>query len=591
MIELLLNGDFSEWAEGIPNNWDSLNPLDFLAQHDPLGIEVYPWLGPPNPEWTGMWQDVLEVGKTYTYSIEIEILGSYDGGGIILTNGNGINYTEIMTTPGIFTGEFIAQSETRFSVEYRALVDWAVINSVSVQEKESEIEPEIGGVLVGTKLSDIIGITISRETARLTLVGFGTPLLLGETYRVYDRVKAYTEPDDMLDDGYEDTDPLYLMAQSLMAQDRSPDQFKVGRKYADVNAKQTVTFTGSISAGHFHLILGAETTGTIAYNADASTIKSAIEALTAVTEVTVTGSIGTAVVIEFTGADATTHWDTFDVDIDDLTGATDYDVTVNQYGSAVETYTTAISQCRIEDDDWYCLLTETRTKADILLIAAAIEVLSKIYIACSDDADVITSADDDVMSELQDMSYDRTSLIWSTDEANYPDCAWVGLQIAKEPGSTTWKFKNLAGITADYFTTTEVNYLKDKNANSYEEIAGVSVITGEGCMASGEYIDVIQGSDWLQQRMAERIFTRLINSEKIPFTTQGMAVIENEIRYQLGKGVDSGFLAEGSMVVTTPAIEDVDPLEKSARWLNGVTFSATLAGAVHKVTIVGKLEV
>jgi len=444
---------------------------------------------------------------------------------------------------------------------------------------------------LGTRLQDIINIIISRETARMTLVGFGTPLLLGETYRVFDRVKTYTEPDEMLEDGYEETDGLYLMAQSLMAQDRSPDQFKVGRKYANVNAKQTITFTGTVSAGHWHAILGAETTSAIAYDANAAAVKAALEALTAITEVTVTGTLATGFVIEFTGTDANKHFDTMTADITALTGATAYAVTVNQYGSATETWTTAISECRIADDDWYCLIANTRIKAEILAIAGAIEVLSKIYIACSSDADVITSATDDLASSLQDLSYDRTALIWSEDEANYPDAAWVGLQIAKNPGSTTWKFKTLAGIIADYFTTTEVNYLKGKNANCYEEIAGVSVISGEGCVASGEYIDIIQGSDWLQQRMAERIFSRLINSEKVPFTTQGIAVIENEIRYQLGKGVDSGFLAAGSAIVTTPDIADIDPLEKTARWLNGITFSATLAGAVHKVTISGTLAI
>ena len=444
---------------------------------------------------------------------------------------------------------------------------------------------------MGTRLQDVVNITISRETARMTLVGFGTPLLLGETYRVFDRVKSYSEPDEMLDDGYEETDELYLMAQSLMAQERSPDQFKVGRKYANVNAKQTFSITGTASGGHFHLILGAETTAVIAYNANAAAVKAALEAFTAIAEVTVTGTLTTGFVIEFTGTDVNKHFATMTADITALTGATAGTITVNQYGSATETWTSAISNCRIEDDDWYCMVAETRTKAEILAIAGAIEVLPKIYIACSSDADVLTSATDDIASSLQDLSYDRTALIWSEDEENYPDAAWVGLQIAKDPGSTTWKFKTLAGITADYFTTTEVTYLKAKNANCYEEIAGVSVISGEGCVASGEYIDIIQGSDWLQQRMAERIFSRLINSEKIPFTTQGIAVIENEIRYQLGKGVDSGFIASGSMIVTTPAIADIDPLEKAARWLNGITFSATLAGAVHKVTIVGKLEV
>ena len=82
-----------------------------------------------------------------------------------------------------------------------------------------------------------------------------------------------------------------------------------------------------------------------------------------------------------------------------------------------------------------------------------------------------------------------------------------------------------------------------------------------------------------------------VNLEKIPFTIQGIAVVENEIRYQLGKGVDAGFIAPNSAVVSVPDIDTVDPAEKAERWLNGITFSATLAGAIHKTTITGKLRV
>ncbi len=444
---------------------------------------------------------------------------------------------------------------------------------------------------MGTRIQDIVDVTITRETAKLALTGFGTPLLLGETSRIYERVKAYSDLDGMIADGFETTDELYKMAQALMAQDISPDQFKIGRKFADVNAKQTFSITGTASAGHFHLILDAETTAVIAYDANAAAVKVALEALTAIAEVTVTGTLATGFVIEFTGTDANKHFNTLTADISALTGATAYDVTVNQYGSATETWAAALAAIREYDDDWYGLAATTRTKADILTLAAAVEPLLKIYIACSSDADVLTSADDDIASELQNGSYDRMALLWSGDEANYPDAAWVGLQLPKDPGSSTWKFKNLAGITADDLSTSEVGYLKAKNANFYETLAGVSIVSGEGVMASGEYIDIMHGCDWLQTRMAERIFSRLINSEKVPFTTQGIAVIENEIRYQLGKGVDAGLLAAGSQIVTTPDIADIDPLEKAARWLNGITFSATLAGAVHKVSIAGKLSV
>jgi len=451
---------------------------------------------------------------------------------------------------------------------------------------------------MGTQVSDVVAITISRETAKITRTGFGTPLLLGEDYKVYDRVTSYSTLAEMVTAGYATTDELYKMAAKLLAQEYSPPSFKVGRKYANVNSKCTLAFTGTPSAGTWTLdvsIAGATavTSGSITYaaNDDTATIKSVLEAMDGITAVTVTGLYSTGYTIEFTGADAADDFRISGPVITSLTGVTACVATMTQYGSATETWTEAIANCRIADDDWYCLLTVTRTKADILLCAAAIELLTKFYLACTGDAVVITSADDDIVSELQDLSYDRTAIIYSSDYANYPDACWAGLQLPKTPGSTTWKFKNLAGITADDLTTAEVGYVLAKEGNYYESIAGLSVISSEGVVVSGEYIDVIRGADELQVALAEDIYTLLVNAEKIPFTTPGIGVIENAIRYRVQKKVDDGFIAENTLVVTVPDIDDVEASEKAVRWLNGVTFSATLSGAIHKVTITGKLQV
>jgi len=451
---------------------------------------------------------------------------------------------------------------------------------------------------MGTQVSDIVSVTISRETAKISQAGFGTPLFLGETYRVYDRVTEYSTLAEMVADGFATTDEHYKMAAKLLAQEYSPTSFKVGRKYANVNSKCTLAFTGTPSAGTWTLDVSidgatAVTSGSITYAADndTATIKSVLEAMAGITEVTVTGLYSTGYTIEFTGVDASADFVISGPVVTSLVGVTACVATMTQYGSAVETYTEAIAANIAEDNDWYCLLTVTRTKADILLCAAAIEPLVKIYIACTGDADVITSASDDIVSSLQDLSYDRTGIIYSSDYALYPDCSWAGQQLPKDPGSTTWKFKTLVGNTADDLTTAQIGYLDDKSANYYETIGGLSVVSGEGVMVSGEYIDIIRGCDWLQTRMSEGIYIDLINAEKIPFTVQGLGVVENRIRYWLGKAVDNALITADSIVVTMPDIDDVDPTEKAARWLTGITFSATLQRAIHKTTITGKLAV
>jgi len=344
---------------------------------------------------------------------------------------------------------------------------------------------------MGTQINDIIQVTITRETAKITQAGFGTALIFGALTEFTDRYRVYNNIEAVEVD-FETTTEQWKAAAALFSQEVSPQQVVIGRR--------------------------------------------------------------------------------------DL----------------LEALGDELSAMQAAYGDWYALVLcrqalEADNLADIAAAAAWIEARNKIFIACIDQADMLTTSTTDIASTLQDAAYDRTGVLYSGDAESYPEAAWLGRCLPHDPGSITWKFKQLAGITVDDLTPTEVINLRAKNANFYEQVAGYNMISGEAVMASCEFIDIIRGTDWLQARIAEGIFLRLINADKIPFTAQGIAVIENELRYRLEKGVDAGLLVEGSIVITPPAIAAVDPLEKSQRFLNDMRFTAQLAGAVHKVAIAGKL--
>ncbi len=344
---------------------------------------------------------------------------------------------------------------------------------------------------MGTQLSDIVQVNITRETAKITQAGFGTALIFGPLTEFTDRYRIYNSIEAVEVDFAADTEQ-WKAAVALFSQEISPQQVVIGDR------------------------------------------------------------------------------DTLEALSDEL------------------------SAMQAAYDDWYALVLtrqgdEAAQLADIAAAAAWIEPRNKIYIGCIDQATMLTTATDDIASTLQDAAYERTAIIYSADHANYPEAAWLGRCLPEDPGSITWKFKQLAGISVDDLSATEVTNLKSKNANFYEQIAGYNMISGEAVVASGEFIDIIRGTDWLQARIAEGIFFRLINADKIPFTAQGIAVVENELRYRLEKAVDVGLLVAGSIVINSPAIAAVDPLEKAQRFLNNMQFTAQLAGAVHKTAIVGKL--
>lgn len=255
-------------------------------------------------------------------------------------------------------------------------------------------------------------------------------------------------------------------------------------------------------------------------------------------------------------------------------------------------FAATITAIRNEDDDWYALAAYTHLKADILALAAIIETLPKIYAYCTDDADVLTGATDDVASSLKALNYDRTFGLYSDDgEEKFGECGWLGLLLPEQPGSVTWKFKTIAGIAADSLTPTQKSAAEGKNINVYTTIAGVS-ITEEGIVASGEFIDVMHGVDWMTARIQENVYGALVNLPKVPYTDKGAAVIESKIREILIKAVGYGILAESpEFTVTVPLVSTVLMADRANRLLPDVVFNGTLAGAIHKTVIRGTVSV
>jgi len=451
-----------------------------------------------------------------------------------------------------------------------------------------------------SKASDFVSVTISRETARVTRTGFGTSLLFGNHYRNPYRVRTYSDPADMLDDGFTTSDDLYKAALKLMGQELSPPQFKVARKNDDINSKATLTFVGTPTAGTWTLDVAIGeatpvTTGNITYTADDDTaaIEAAIEALAGITEVTVTGLYSTGYTIEFTGVDANKDFRISNPDVSSLTGVTSATATMTQYGSAIETWDTGLAAVKAEDDDWYFLIGTTRTKADILLLAAGIEASTSVkeYFVCTGEADVKNGVADNTLLSLEALAYDRTSYLYSGDYANFPEAGLVGGQSPKDPGSLTWKFKTIVGITPDVLTTTEFNNIVGHNGNVYEEVGGVNIISSEATVVSGEYIDIIRGTDWLQVRLTEDLFELLVNSDKLGFTEPDLGTVYAKIKFRIDEAEnDAKLLVPNASVINVPKLSALDPADKAIRLLDDVTFSGTYQGAIHKINLTGKLS-
>jgi len=263
--------------------------------------------------------------------------------------------------------------------------------------------------------------------------------------------------------------------------------------------------------------------------------------------------------------------------------------------TALDTVTEDLDAIVNENNDWYALSYTGRTQSDVEEIALWVETQVKIFGTASDDPVIINSAPGSditsIAAVLNQSGYTRSFVMYHDDaDSDFPECAWFGKTLPTTPGSITWKFKTLASISYSDLTTTQSSNARGKQADTYEFIGGVGV-TREGTMASGEFIDIIRGIDWLTARIQEFVYSLLVNSPKVPYTDAGIASVEAEVRRALDLAVSNDFISpDPKYTVTVPLASSVSPANKAARLLQDVVFNATLSGAIHAVEITGTVS-
>lgn len=429
-------------------------------------------------------------------------------------------------------------------------------------------------------LNQVVDIVISRESKGITRQGFGTMMILGLHTRFAERIRFYSSLEEV-DADFQTSDAEYLAAARAFAQRRKPSRVAIGRR--TVAVAQVITFTPTVLDNTLYTVTINGTLHSYTSDSDA-TASEIVAALIAAIN-------GGAQSSKVTASGTTTLIVTADNAGEPFT----YESTVNLV-SVVTTANNGIQEdilavMAANSSDWYGMILTSRLKYEILLAAATIETLDKIYMTCNEDADVLLAPVTDVAGELNARAYDRTSFLYSSDQESYPDSGWMGGQLTFDPGSNTWAFKESVGSLPDNLSTTSKTNLTAKKANWYDTIAGRNVFLN-GTVASGEFIDIIVGTDWLKARIQEDIFERLANLPKIPMTNAGLGIIENIIRARLNEGKRVGLLnPDSEPIITIPEVNSIPLQDRQARIASGIEFEDQLAGAVHKVVIRGRVFV
>lgn len=450
------------------------------------------------------------------------------------------------------------------------------------------------------EISRIVDVQITRQTTGVAQAGFSVPLILGVNASGWgtERIRSYRSITAVAED-FATSTAEYRAAAAIFSQSPRLSLLKIGREATRVAQVQTLVISSAFVTGNtIDIEVDGSALASIPFNTtNSQTLTDLATAIQATAGVATATSNGTdTLTITSQNAGVPTFLTGFLVSGGATQATATITTTTPSHGVAED-----LAEISLQDNDWYGLIWTERAVAYVLEAARYIETLRRIFITASNDANILSAGSiTDIAYILDARNYNRTALIYNATLTDFADAAWMGKNFVYAPGSETWKFKNLAGITADNITESQANAAAAKHANAYSTIGGIDE-SFEGTMASGEFIDVIRGVDWLQARLEEAIFARLSNSTKVPYTNAGIAIIESEIRAVLDRAIAAQLLSEEAFdpdndintpyIVFVPKVLDVSFNDRAARYLPGITFNARLASAIHRVQIAGTVTV
>jgi hypothetical protein len=432
-----------------------------------------------------------------------------------------------------------------------------------------------------SELSSFVQVNLTTNTATIARQGFGVPLWLGYHTVFPERYRRYRSLSAMVSDGFTTRHPAYRAVAREFAQNPRPPEAVVGRLPAAHTHTQTLTITSAVAGQYIRCKVISPVTGAVTQierlipsssstTAEAAAVELLIEAVSGVASAAASAVI---TITPDTAGDVVYIYDLENCELKDTTADAGYD--------------DELAALQLVDNSWYFITIDTCSQANVNLVAAWALANEKLYFVHTSAGDELTGAGT-LGATLKAATNDRTVLLWAP---NVHECGAEGFLAKgapKAPGSITFAFKNIAGLTAKTLSDTSAGYLEADNINWYQTRAG-RAITFPGKCAGGEWVDIVHGTDALKAAMAEDVYAILVNSDKVPYTDAGRDLLLGAVSGVLQRFENSGLLAAG-WSVDAPSVDDQSDADKAARRFPNITFNARYAGAIHFAGIEGTLS-
>ncbi len=486
-------------------------------------------------------------------------------------------------------------------------------------------------------ITRLVNVQVNLAPAGAQMQNISTLLVLGssDVIDTVERFRTYLSIADVAAD-FGTSAPEYLAALLWFEQTPQPVSIQIGRwaKTATAGklngatlsaAQQALALWTAVTAGSFKIgvdgavaadITGLNFSAQTNLNGVASTIQTALDVahvgMTCVWNATYnrfeikSGTTGATSAVSFLTAAAT------GTDISTMLGMTA--ASSGAYvanGIAAET---AVAAVTLFDQNygqgWYATTLLGGADSDHTAIAAYIEAATTkhLYGVSTQEAGVISAVSTtDIAYVLAQLLYKRTVVQYSSSNP-YAVCSLFGRILTTDYNGNqtviTLMYKQEPGIVAETLNASQINALEAKNCNVFVAYNNNTAIIEKGVVCSGDFLDIITGTDWLALGIQTDIYNLLYTSNtKIPQTNAGNQMIATTIENRCAQGVANGLLAPGvwqaggfgalsmgdylpkGFYVYAPPISSQNPADRAARKSVPFQIAAKLAGAIHTVNV------
>lgn len=440
-------------------------------------------------------------------------------------------------------------------------------------------------------LEDVVTINITKQAASISRDSFNVPLLMVYHTVTPNLLDTYSSVKAMTDAGFPAAHPAVQMATRMFAQNPRVNSVMVGKRSnaftQTVEIYPTVITEGYIYS--FQYVDASAVVTDIEYTVPgAATIASVCTALAALisplndsvptanpTNVSIVATTGK--LFDLRGLPNPDHLKVKDVTPDPGIAA---DL------SAIEA---------LDSRSWYGILLDYGGKATTSAAAAWVEARRKLFgYDISDQECTDNAVTNDIMSTLKAAAYARTyGEFCQRQLLSYAAAAWMANRFVFQPGSANWAFVTHSGVPVSVLTDGQVANILAKNGNVYTPLSGANS-TQFGKTASGEWIDITHGCDWLQSDLAIRCFGPMKaasdSGKKIGMSDSGVDTLRAAALAGLYNATTStvNFLkSDPAPTVTFPKVKDLTPEERAARRLPRGEFTAEFTGAINGLDLTG----